>query len=442
MKIAVVLLMLFFVHSIHGQTIVTVAGTGSAGLLGDNGPATAATILSFDNIVFDKIGNYYFSDILGCKIRKINTLGIITTVAGTGAHEYGGDGGISTAAQLKFPEGLAIDSLGNLLISDHQNYRIRRIDAATGIISTIAGSGVMGDMGDGGPATAACFFPAEILFDKHGNLYISDNTYHKIRKVNQYGMISTYAGTGFFGFSGDGGPATAAMLWSPTNMTIDSLGNLFFVDEFNYRIRKIDTSGIISTYAGTGVASFNGDNIMATAAQMAPGHVVFYKGKMYISDWGNHMIRTVDEMGVIHTIAGTGVGGFNGDNISATATQLYTPSGMAFDSCSNLYFGDVDNHRIRKLILNPFCAPDYVSNVAPVSDVKLFPNPVNDQLHIDIATSKADFVLSDLTGRVLQQGCVSKGSNVLVVEELPIGLYIIKLTDIDGKIMRSVFCKN
>jgi sugar lactone lactonase YvrE len=326
-----------------------VAGNGVAGVTGDGGAATAAKINNAHFCAFDKSGNFYFSQFAGHSIRKVSTAGVISTYAGTGAYGFSGDGGPATAAKFRFPEGIAFDSADNFYISDHQNFRIRKIDKITGTITTFAGSGIGGDSGDGGSAIAAMFIPGDIQFDWRGNFYITDNTNHKIRKISTSGVITTYAGTGIPGFSGDGGPATAAQLYQPNGFTIDKIGNLFFADAGNKRIRKIDTFGIITTVAGMGTGIYSGDEIPATNAQIGPYTVAIDEhSNIYAADTNNR-IRMIDVLGIIHTVAGNGVFGFNGDGIPATSAQINNPGDITIDACGKVYFADVLNNRIRKI---------------------------------------------------------------------------------------------
>jgi sugar lactone lactonase YvrE len=347
--------------SLTGQTIYTVVGNGVSGLSGDGGPATAAKVNVPHCLAFDELGNYYFNEVLGHKIRKVTSGGVVTTCAGTGSPGFSGDGGQATAATLKFPEGLAVDAVGNLYISDHQNGRVRKIDMITGAISTFAGDGTGLDAGDGGPASTASFFPSDIRFDKRGNLYITDAFHNKIRKINSAGIISTYAGTGASGFGGDGGPATRAQLWNPATLAIDSKDNLYFTDDMNKRVRKIDTFGIINTIAGTGMTLYSGDGIPATSANLSPLSVAVDKNdNIFISD-SNKRIRMIDASGIIHTMVGTGVGGYNGDAIPATSAQVNTLAGIIFDGCNNMYFIDDGNYRIRKVTYPPILTTPTIS---------------------------------------------------------------------------------
>ncbi|MFC2022364.1 clostripain-related cysteine peptidase [Chloroflexota bacterium] len=221
--------------------IITVAGNGTAAFGGDGGAATAASLNVPHGVVLDGAGNLYIADRANHRIRKVDTSGIITTVAGTGAAGFSGDSGPATAASLNGPEGIAVDGTGNLFITDYENVRIRKVDAASGVITTVAGDGTWGFGGDDGPATAASLNgPVGVALDGAGNLFIADFENHRIRKVDTSGIISTVAGNGIAGYTGDGGPATAASLNMPGGVAIDGVGNLFILDTGNNRIRKVE----------------------------------------------------------------------------------------------------------------------------------------------------------------------------------------------------------
>ena len=332
-----------------GWTIETVAGGANFG--GDGGAATAAQLYLPSDVALDGSGNLYIADRVNNRIRKVDSTGNISTVAGTGTVGFSGDGGAATAARLDWPSGVALDGSGNLYIADGGNSRIRKVDS-TGNITTVAGTGTVGFSGDGGAATSAQLRnPYDVALDGSGNLYIADTWNHRIRKVDSSGNISTVAGTGTDGFSGDGAAATAAQLNQPTGVAVDGSGNLYIADTVNHRIRKVDSSGNISTVAGTGTDGFSGDGAAATAAQLwSPSDVaVDGSGNLYIADKNNRRIRKVDSSGNITTVAGTGTRGFSGDGAAATAAQLHWPEGMAPDGSGNLYIADTANHRIRKV---------------------------------------------------------------------------------------------
>ena len=332
-------------------TITTVAGGGGRGALGDGGPATEAWLIRPNGVAVDGTGNLYFTESGSARIRKVDAAGIISTIAGTGERGFGGDGGPATDAQLHFPYGVALDAAGNLYFADTNNNRIRKVDSA-GVISTIAGTGERGFGGDGGPAVQAQFTgPRGLATDGAGNLYFADYGNHRIRKVDAAGTITKFAGGGEITFSGDGGPAGGAQLRSPFDVAADAAGNLFIADTDAYRIRKVDSAGLITTIAGTGEVGFGGDGGPATDARLAsPGAMATDgAGNLYIADWLNYRIRKVDSAGVITTIAGTGEPGFGGDGGPAVQAQFTLPRGIATDSTGNLYIADTNNHQIRKV---------------------------------------------------------------------------------------------
>lgn len=338
------------------QVITTVAGNGLPGFSGDGSGATSASLDLPTAVVVDSLGNLYISDQTNQRVRKVDLTGIITTVAGNGIQGFAGDGGPATSASLFAPLGLALDRVGNLYIADQLNQRIRKIDTA-GIITTAAGNGAGGFAGDGGLATnASLLFPSGVLVDPAGALWIADRNNQRIRKVDPLtGIITTVAGDGIQGFGGDGGPATQASFSSPVDIALDTTGNLFIVDQLNQRIRKVDTSGTITTVAGNGVQAFSGDGGPAIAASLAlPLDVVVDpRGNLFIADLLNQRIRKVDGQGFITTVAGTGVQGYGGDGALATSAILDRPRSITLNRSGDLFIADLFNHRVRKVGLSP-----------------------------------------------------------------------------------------
>jgi uncharacterized protein (TIGR03437 family) len=305
-------------------------------------------------VAADAAGNLFVADWSNCRVRKVASSGIITTVAGTGTCRFSGDGGLAAAAQLYLPGGVAVDAVGDLFVADTYNNRIRKV-SASGIITTVAGGGVFaGFGGDGGLATAASLLlPNGVAVDAFGNLLIADTSNSRIRKVSTGGIITTVAGSGTAGFSGDGGLATAAQMSSPTGVLADASGNLFIADTGNQRIRKVSASGIITTVAGSGTAGFSGDGGLATAAQLSipSGVAVDAAGNVFIADTGNRRIREVSAGGIITTIAGTGNQGSSGDGGPAVGSDLNGPRGDSIDAQGSLVFSD--GSRIRRLVPSP-----------------------------------------------------------------------------------------
>lgn len=332
------------------EIIRTIAGGGTVeGGAADGGPATDAIIDGPFGVAADGSGGFYFSE--DSRVRKVDGAGIITTVAGTGEAGFGGDGGLATAAQLSNPRGIALDAVGALYIADSSNFRIRKVDAS-GIITTVAGNGVLGGGGNGGPATSAQLRPSGVYADSAGDLYIADEGNSSIRKVDDAGIITTVAGNGDTSFYGDGGPATQAALNGIKDVFVDMAGNIVIPDHNNNRIRKVDTAGIINTIVGTGIEGGAGDGGPALAAQINhPAGLDFdADGNMYFSEERAGRVRRVDTSGIITTFAGGGTGL---DDVPPQEAALNTPLGVATDPTLGLLIAEGGNDRIRQVVVVP-----------------------------------------------------------------------------------------
>ena len=295
---------------------------------------------------------------------------VINTIAGSGTQGFSGDTGQAPSAQLNFPTGVAVDSAGNFYIADSNNHRIRKV-ATSGTITTVAGNGTQGFSGDFGLATNAQLnYPQAVTVSSAGDLYIADLYNHRIRKVTPGGTITTVAGNGTQGFSGDAGPATNAQLRNPFGVAMDSMNNLYIADYNNQRIRKVTAGGTITTVAGNGTYGFSGDAGPATSAQLnnPTGVAVDGLGTIYIADQNNHRIRKVTPGGTITTVVGNGTQGFNGDSVLATNAILNYPQSVKVDSAGNLYIADLGNHRIRR-----------VGDLTPVAPSSVTATPGNTQ---------------------------------------------------------------
>ena len=370
--------------------IETVAGSS---LIGDGGPAMAAQISNAQGIALDRLGNVYLSDTDNHRIRRVSTSGVITTVAGTGAPGFGGDGGAATAAQLNTPYGVAVDLSGNLYIADLGNQRVRCV-SPDGAIRTVAGDGRKAASADGIPALQASLLsPRNLAVDSAGILYISEFEGHRVRKIGADGRIATAAGTGQSGYRGDGAAATAALLSYPAGLAIDRSGSLYIADSGNNRIRKIYSGGTIGTvlggspstalsgpiavavdsagalyvadsslvvrtysaagrwldFAGNGAPGFSGDGGAATRASLTAAHDLLpgTSGGLFLAD--GVRIRFVDPAGVIHTFAGDGYMNAVGDGLAGTSAILRRPSAVALDSMGNLLIADPGTQRVREV---------------------------------------------------------------------------------------------
>jgi uncharacterized protein YjiK len=344
------------VRALRSGSLAIVAGNGSASYSGDGGPATTAQLYNPRGVATDAAGNLYVADSDNNRVREVQAgSGIITTVAGTGTRGYSGDNGPANAAALNHPLSVALDSLGNLYIVDSFNQRVREVHAADGTITTVAGTGISGFSGDGGPANVAQLnYPSGIAVDAGNNVYIADSNNSRVRKVwASNGTITTVAGIGTYSFGGDGGPATSAQLNFPMAVATDDIGNLYIADSGNYRVRKVLAgSGTITTVAGTGTSGYSGDGGPAASAQLNYPMAVATDdiGNLYIADSGNNVVREVQASNaIIATVAGDGTAGYGGNGGPATAAQLHTPAGVALDVTGNLYIADEVNYRVRKV---------------------------------------------------------------------------------------------
>lgn len=338
-----------FLNHVHAQIITTVAGCG----LGDDSMATRAELHNPDGITRDSLGNTYIAQ--AGRIRKISPSGIITTIAGNGLPGYSGDGGLATAAKLGDMYGVAVDRIGNVYAVDNSYNCIRKIDTA-GIITTVAGNGTAAYSGDGGPAALAKLNqPIDILIDKSGNLIFTDWGNYRVRKIDTSGTITTIVGDGSENNIGNNGPAAQSELGDPFRIAMDDTGNLYVADVQYQRICKVDTFGVISIIAditGNEGSGTEGDGGLAINAIMSPpcGLAVDTAGNIYFSDIDNNRIRKISQAtGIISNYAGTGVRGYGGDGGPATAAQIEIPEGLTCDKAGNLYICDAENDLVREV---------------------------------------------------------------------------------------------
>src|SRR5579871_369420 len=344
--------------------IVSVAGTGLPGFGGDDSPGATSVLNTPIGVAVDQLGTLYIADSQNQRIRKVarpSTQYVTTTIAGNGFAGFSGDGGPSTIASLNVPLGVAVDPSGNVYIADSLNDRVRKADSA-GTISSVAGGIGPSFSGDGvTPFSVRLSNPSgmsivseQTEFGPFTTVYIADTDNNRIRQADGSGTIVTIAGTGIASYSGDGEPGVAASLNGPKGVFADSSGNVFVADTGNHRIRKINSADFITTVAGNGTATYAGDGSSADASSLSKPSAVIgdSAGNLFIADTGNHVIRKVNPAGIISTIAGTGKSGFAGDSALATNALLNSPSGLALDAAGNLYIADTQNNRVRKVDRN------------------------------------------------------------------------------------------
>jgi len=332
-------------------TITTVAGNGTPGESGRGGLACRAQLNWPRDMAIAVDGNLYIADTRNHSIAKVSSDGIISTVVGSGASGYSGDGGRAARAQLNGPRDVEVGADGSLYIADTSNHCIRKV-TPDGVITTLAGTGTSGYGGDGASgANAQLAFPQDVALGADGSLYIADTANHRIRQVTREGTIRTVAGTGVLGYSGDGGAAVRAQLARPRGVSVDTEGCLYIGDTENHCVRKVTPDGTITTVAGNGTKGYSGDGGAATRAQLAwpRGVVVDADGCLFIADCGNSLIRKVAPDGTISTVGGTGAEGYSGDGGPALCAQLADPHGILLDVHGNLYIAEPRNHCIRKV---------------------------------------------------------------------------------------------
>jgi sugar lactone lactonase YvrE len=454
-------IVLLATSSIYAQDVITTyAGIGqSAGYSGDYGPATSGQLNSPSDIIVDDTGSLYIADFSNNIIRKVDTFGNITTIAGTaGGGSYSGDNGPATAARLNGPYALAFDNSGNIIFADGYNHLVRKINMTTGIISRFAGNGTVGYGGDGGPATAAnakLNNPVGIAVDKAGNVYIADDHNNAIRKVDVSGMISTIAGTTVAGYMGDAGPATVAELNLPIGLAIDTAGNLYIAEENNNVIRKINKLGIISTYAGTHTGGFSGDGGPATNAKIDSAQRIDFddSGYLYISDGRNNIIRRVGAAGIITTFAGLGRGKgtdscyYGGDDTVALAANICTPQGVAFDRHHRVYICDRGNSVIRRIgppapvvVVVDHTGVNSISTSSP--GLTVYPNPAHAGVLTatltTAATEEAQITVTDLLGQKVYTLSATTNKQLMIDLQAAPGVYFLSAVTAHGQWNKQV----
>ena len=458
--------------------ISTIAGNGTPGYSGDGGQATAALLNAPISVILDHSGNIFFAEYGNHVIRKINPLGVISTIAGTGLPGFMGDGGQATAARFNGPEGLSLDAVGNMYIADAHNQCIRKINTL-GVISTIAGTGSAGYNGDGIAATTAQLNnPFGIFADGEGNIFIADQSNNRIRKVSTLGIISTIAGTGGAGFAGDTNPATAALLNDPVDVFLDGAHNGYIPDKLNGCIRKVDAGGIITTIAGTGTSGYSGDGGAPTLAELNWPTFVFVDtaSKIYFTDYQNNRIREITECIVSITHQPSPDTVLVGSNaiftvttpISFPAYQWQEDPGTGFVNLSNVWpysgvFTDsltihsasalLNSTHYRCVVTNGSACVDTSSSAILLvhsaaathqlnaDEFRIFPNPAHDNIIVNVPTSpvEGDIELISELGDILIRQKITGYNTTINLNGLSVGMYIIKIRCDNQVICRNVF---
>jgi len=423
---------LFTAQSLSAQVIRTFAGngtgagTGMGTYTGDGGDALSAGFNAPSAVSFDGAGNIYVADKANNVIRKVSYSGVVSTFAGTGVAGFTNDSAAATASKLNQPYSIISDMPGNVYIADYANNKVRKV-GINGVMRTIAGTGVAGYSGDGFAATAARLDrPQGIAIDQYGNVYVSEAGNHTVRKITPGGIITTLAGNGTNGYSGDGGNGAAAQLYGPAGLTVDVYDNVYIADYFNNVVRKVSAAGVISTYAGNHTQGNTGDGGPATNATMyfPSGVAIYGHGDVYISDQGNNNIRKVDEMGIITHVAGTSTNGYNGDNGPASSAQLSSPKGLSVDGVGRVYVSDYDNNVIR--IIKDITA---VNNVNNATAINVYPNPATGVITVALPEAgAATITVMDMTGRVVAAQTTGKTAKQTTIDlgNQPAGMYIIR----------------
>jgi sugar lactone lactonase YvrE len=434
-----------------GSVIVnTLAGSAAIGFA--DGSGTAAQFKYPTGVASDDSGTVYVADTQNNRIRKITSAGVVTTLAGSGAQGFAD--GTGTAAQFNNPTGVSVDGTGNVYVADSGNNRIRKI-TSSGNVSTLAGSGASGNAN--GVGTQAQFYlPQSIYVDLGGTVYVADKGNHLIRKITSAGVVTTLAGSGTAGFADDTG--TAAQFNSPYSVAVDTSGTVYVADQSNNRIRKITSSGVVSTLAGSGTSGFVDGT--GTAAQFfsPTGVSVDGSGLVYVADRGNNVIRKITATGVVSTLAGSGTQGF-ADGTDSTA-QFYWPFDITINSYGTIFVADFGNSRIRKITKSTLLTGDTtgqagsynvvinandgqggstnqsftitVNAVLGIEDniikgIALYPNPAKDALYISLQEQIKEIRIYDLLGQLVKHQYWNNNEATINIEKLSVGIYLVKI---------------
>ncbi len=433
--ITILLTILFYQLPVKGQIyyLNVVAGNNQAGYSGDGGLATQfAELFNARGVAVDISGNVYIADTYNNRIRKVDTRDTIRTIAGNGTAGYSGDGGLAISAELNMPQGVAVDDSGNVYIADTYNYCIRKI-TTNGVITTVAGGGktyLYPSYPVPATSTNLGAYPYGVAVDNSGNIYIAETEVCLIYKVNTTGLITLVAGNYFQGYSGDGGVATLAALNNPYGIAVDDSGNVYIADTDNNRIRKVDSSGIITTVAGNGTAGYSGDGGLATSAELnyPYGVAVDNLGNIYIGDQSNYCMRKVNTNGIITTIAMQNPyincvshNGYIPAISACTLSDIY-PYSVAVDNSENVYFAE--GELIIELIpTEPTTAVIQSNSLRAVA----YPNPTNGNITIN-SPETAQAIIYNALGETVTTQYMQAGNNSISLDKAASGIYTIILT--------------
>ena len=428
------------------QRINTVAGNGSVPFIGDGVEATVTGLGGYPySCAVDKSGNLFIgggTDYYGNRVFRVTACGGITVVAGMSGNGFNGDNQAATNALLNGPRGISVDSQGDLYIADVFNSRIRRVDAVSGNISTVAGNGISSFGGDLGPATDASLNqPANVCIDKNGVLYIVDAGNFRIRKVDTNGVISTLVGCGIPGFSPDGTSATAAEIEDLYGICLDRYGNVYFEVQDSFLVRKVDSDGIISTIAGNGSSISSNNGGLAKNAGLNPyGITCDTAGDIFVAGFENNDVREITRDGLIFTIAGTGTAGFSGDGGPAVLASVSRVYDVAADESGHVFFTDVGNLRVREILFDTShgCSKSAVMEIT-YSGLTLTPNPVETQFSIKLPVPINNLTVTNYLGQAVLRREGSGGD--VDVSGLPAGVYVLEVVTEDGNRTFEKFVK-
>jgi streptogramin lyase len=422
-------ILICFFSIIEAQIVTTFAGSGVPGDVDSNG--TNASFDQPNGVVGDALGNLYVADYDNNKIRKITPSTDVSTFAGSG--NQGSMDGIGTAASFYQPTAICLGAQGNFYVADFSNHKIRKI-TPSGEVTTFAGSGVIG-ANDGNGTSASFHYPADLVADSSGNIYVVDKENNKVRKITPSGDVSTFAGSGSQGSTD--GIGVAASFNKPSGICIDDSGNFYISDQYNQKIRKITSTGMVSTYAGSGAQGAEDGDASIASFNYPSGICVDALGNVFVADFSNNKIRKITLQGVVSTYAGSGDQG-SMDGIGAAAS-FYSPTGIYVDDLGILYVGDQFNHKIRKI--SPEIAG--ISENYLDKSLVIYPNPTDHLIHINFLfdSQGASYMVTDVSGKQVMDGELSNKLTSLDFSNFSKGIYFIEVTVNQTKATKKIVLK-